>query len=47
MSPGQKTLLIWVAIIVLIAYCGDINVGHVISGFLNGLQQIHNSNAHP
>jgi hypothetical protein len=46
MSHGQKTLLIWVVIIVLIAYMANVNLGHLVSSFMNSLQQIHNSNAH-
>jgi hypothetical protein len=46
MSGGQKTVLIWVVIIGLIAYAADINVGHVISSFFAALQSMHNANAH-
>ena len=47
MSPGQKSFLIWVAIILFVAYLGDINVGHVVGNFMNSIQTIHNQNAHP
>lgn len=44
MSPGQKTLLTWVVIILIIAYLGNVNVGHFISSVLQAAQSVHNSN---
>jgi FtsH-binding integral membrane protein len=47
MSSGQKSFLMWVAIILFVAYLANINLGHAAGNFLNSVQTIHNSNAHP
>ncbi len=44
MSHGQKTLLTWVVIILLIAYLGNINVGAFVSSVLHAAQTVHQSN---
>jgi hypothetical protein len=47
MSSGQKSLLTWVAIILLVAYLANINLAQVGGNLMHSVQQIHNSNAHP
>jgi uncharacterized membrane protein YgaE (UPF0421/DUF939 family) len=46
MSPGQKSLLMWVVIILFVAYLANVNLGHLLSSFMTSIQTIHNSNAH-
>jgi hypothetical protein len=45
-SHGQKTLITWVVIILLIAYLANVNLGQLVHNFMHSLQTIHNSNAH-
>lgn len=45
MSHGQRTFLIWTAIILLICYLANVNLGHFITGLIQAAQHVHNSNA--
>ena len=47
MSDGQKKFLIWVGIILLVAYLADVKLGSLIGNAMHSLQTIHNQNAHP
>lgn len=44
MSPALKSLLIWAAVIIILAYLFNVNIGHLISQILNSAHQIHSSN---
>ncbi len=47
MSHGQKSFLMWVAIILFVAYLADVNLGSLFGNAMHSLQTIHNQNAHP
>lgn len=46
MSPGQKSVLMWAAIILFAAWLMGINVGSFITSVLHALQTVHNQNVH-
>lgn len=46
MSGGQKSVLIWAAVILLAAYLMGVNVAHLVSSIISAAQSIHNANAH-
>jgi hypothetical protein len=47
MSSGQKNLVTWCALILLVAYLANVNPGQLIGSLFHSLQVIHNQNAHP
>lgn len=46
MSNGQRSILIWVALILLAAYLMGVNVALLINSIMHALQSVHNANAH-
>lgn len=46
MSELQKSIVLWLAVILVIAYLLNINIFDVLSSIGHALQQVHNSNAH-
>lgn len=46
MSHGQKTLLLWAAIILIIAYVANVNLGQAVTSILHAAQQAHQANSH-
>jgi hypothetical protein len=46
MSDGMKKALLWLTIILLVAYLGNINLAGLAQGLIHAAQQVHNSNAH-
>jgi hypothetical protein len=41
MSPFMKTVILWAAIILLIGYLLNIDIGGFITGIIHAAQQIH------
>jgi hypothetical protein len=46
MTGGQRSALMWAAIILVAAYLMGVNVGQVITSIIHAAQSIHNTNAH-
>ena len=44
MSAGK--LLLWAAVILIVAYAFNINIPLLIGDLFHGLQQVHNNQAH-
>lgn len=43
MSGGQKSLLLWAAIILLVAYLAGINLADFVTGIIHAAQSVHQS----
>lgn len=44
-SPAAVKLLMWVAVIVIVAYVLDINLGAFAANVIHAVQQAHQANA--